>query len=84
MHGVRRADFVVNSNYRQCNSNYRKILNIKIAGQLLAIAVQNDTCLHGWCPQGGLCCGQELSGMDQEWSGKLFLKNSCILLGIPD
>ena len=29
-------------------------------------------------------CGQELSGMDQEWSGKLFLKNSCILLGIPD
>ena len=34
----------MNSNYRQCNSNYRKILNIKIAGQLLAIAVQNDTC----------------------------------------
>ena len=27
------------------------------------------------CPPGGLCCGQELSGMDQEWSGKLFLKN---------
>ena len=22
----------------------------------------------------GMCCGQELSGMDQEWSGKLFLK----------
>ena len=39
---------------------------------------------HGWGPLGGLCCGQELSGMDQEWSGKLFLKNSCILLGIPD
>ena len=36
------------------------------------------------CPLGGLCCGQELSGMDQEWSGKLFLKNSCILLVIPD
>ena len=36
------------------------------------------------CPLGGLCCGQEWSGMDQEWSGKLFLKNSCILPGIPD
>ena len=36
------------------------------------------------CPLGGLCCGQELSGMDQEWSGKLFLENSCILLVIPD
>ena len=22
----------------------------------------------------GLCCGQELSGMDQEWSGKKFLE----------
>ena len=22
----------------------------------------------------GLCCGQELSGMDQEWSGKNFLE----------
>ena len=36
------------------------------------------------CPLGGLCCGQELSGIDQEWSGKLFLKNSFILLDIPD
>ena len=33
------------------------------------------------CPQGGLCCGQELSGMDQEWSGKLFLKNCWVIAG---
>ena len=68
---------MVNSNYRQCNSNYRKILNIKIA-------VKNDTCLHEWYPLSDFVVVR----ICREWTRNgheiYFLKNSCILLGIPD